>query len=60
MSSMSGITGTGLKKWTPTKRGRRSGLTAAARRSIEIELVFVAKIAAGGRDPVELRPQTAS
>ena len=45
---MSGMTGTGLKKWTPTNRGRRSGATAAASRSIEIELVFVPKMAPGG------------
>ena len=48
ISSTSGITGTGLKKCIPTKRSRRPGETAAARASIEIELVFEAKIAPAG------------
>ena len=54
-SSTSGMTGTGLKKCMPTKRGRRPASTAPASVSIEIELVFEAKIASpaapGGRDP---------
>ena len=48
MNSTSGMTGTGLKKCIPTKRSRRSGETASASRSMEIELVFEAKIVAAG------------
>ena len=54
---MSGMTGTGLKKCMPTKRARRSGDTASASRSIAIELVFEAKIVAGGASAVQLAPQ---
>ena len=43
----------------PTNRSRRSRETASARRSIEIELVFEAKIGLGGRALVELRPEVA-
>ena len=57
MSSMSGMTGTGLKKCMPTNRARRSGATASASRSMEIESVFEAKIASRGRRRVELAPQ---
>ena len=48
ISSMSGMTGTGLKKCMPTNVARRSSETASARRSIAIELVLEAKIVAGG------------
>ncbi len=48
MSSISGITGTGLKKCIPTKRARRGSPTAAASVSIEIDDVFEAKIAPAG------------
>ena len=54
ISSISGMTGTGLKKCMPTKRARRLSLTAAARRVMQMELVLLAKIALGGRDGVEL------
>ncbi len=57
ISSTSGITGTGLKKCIPTKRARRAGATAAARRSMAIDEVFEAKIAVGRGDAVEGRPQ---
>ena len=45
------MTGTGLKKCIPTNRPRRSSPTAAASASIEIELVFEAKIAPAGARP---------
>ena len=48
ISSMSGMTGTGLKKCIPTNRSRRSGETASASRWIAIDDVFEAKIAAAG------------
>ncbi len=48
ISSTSGMTGTGLKKCIPMNRRRRPGPTAAARSPMEIEDVFVAKIAASG------------
>ena len=58
ISSTSGMTGTGLKKCMPANRSRRAGETASASRSIEIELVFEAKIAVR-RELVELSPQLA-
>ena len=60
ISSTSGITGTGLKKCIPTNRARRSSPTAAASRSIEIDAVFVAKIAPAGATPVEVGPEPPS
>ena len=45
MSSTSSITGTGFMKCMPMKRSGRS--VAAARRVIEIEEVFVARMASG-------------
>ena len=57
ISSTSGITGTGLKKCIPTNRVRRSSSTAVASRSIEIDEVFVAKMAAAGARPSRSRPQ---
>jgi hypothetical protein len=51
ISSISGITGTGLKKCIPTNRARRSSPTDDANRSIAIEEVFVAKIAEAGASP---------
>ena len=46
-----GITGTGLKKCIPTNRERRPSPTAAARRSMAIELVLDAKIVSAGASP---------
>ena len=57
ISSISGITGTGLKKCMPTNRSRRASPTAAASRSMEIEDVLEAKTRGRGRDRVEVRPQ---
>ena len=57
MSSISGITGTGLKKCIPTNRARRGSPTAAASVSIEIDDVFEAKIAPAGAIASRRRPQ---
>ena len=51
ISSTRGMTGTGLKKCIPQKASRRPGASARARRSTEIELVFVAKMARPGASP---------
>ena len=57
ISSMSGMTGTGLKKCIPTNRSRRSRETASARRWIAIDEVFEAKIACLRRQRVEIAPE---
>ena len=51
ISSISGMTGTGLKKCMPTNRARRPSATDDASRSMEIDEVLVAKTAAGGAMP---------
>ena len=48
ISSTSGITGTGLKKCIPQNAGLRDGASTSARRSMEMELVFEAKMARPG------------
>ena len=46
--SMSGMTGTGLKKWMPTTRGRRSSLHRGGQPRDAMELVLLARIALAG------------
>ena len=60
ISSISGMTGTGLKKCMPTNRSRRAASTASASRWMAIDDVFVAKMAPAGATVVELAPERAT